>query len=887
METLNLDSDSSAPRRLLAIDGYSLMFRAFFAIPPMQGPSGPTNALFGFFRMVISAVSQFQPTHIAVALDHPSPTFRDELFADYKGGRAATPDELRFQLDAVRGLLRALEIRTIEMPGYEADDVIATLTRVAEEQQLRVDIVTGDRDILQLVADPLVRVHLTKQGVSNLGTMDEAAMREKYGVTAQQYCDFAVLRGDKSDNLPGVRGIGPKTAALLLHQYDNLDGILANVAELPARQRLALEEAAPDLPLFRQLAALDRRVPIDVSLDELRMPTQIDHADAERLFVGSFGLRTAYEKLSELVGHRASEDDHPDLVTTTEAAASLGALLAKEPELLAVTARFDGETGRSSPTILGVGASVEDGTTDVWLTSTPCGPGDSLDAAGLAGISLSGIGLKELLRSLMLTCSMDLNAGELLDLGVLAYVLDASERRTDLAAVAELLQVSWTEEGPQGLFDGNLLEGRLRQELAVIPQLLSLMLARIEAEGVVRLAKEIELPLVKVLARMEIAGVAVDLEVLDEIGAALASEAESTLVAIHALTGPSFNPNSPKQLGTMLFDQLGLPTGKKTKTGYSTDARVLEGLRDQHPLVGLVLRFRELDKLHSTFYEGLKAEVGKDGRIHATFNQTVARTGRISSEHPNLQNIPVRSEEGRQFRRVFVAPTGSLLVAADYSQIELRILAHLSGDLRLIEVLRGSGDVHAMVAASIYGVQPDQVSYEQRAVAKMVAYGLSYGMETYGLATRLGIANEEAEAILSSFFRAFPGLKEYRERVIHEARERGYTTTLLGRRRYLPELRSGNRALRQGAERQAMNAPTQGLAADIFKMALVALDQRLTGTEARLVLQIHDEVVVEAPRADAEGIADVVESTLTGVMDLAVPLVVNVGIGANWAEARR
>ncbi|WP_298208376.1 DNA polymerase I [Ferrimicrobium sp.] len=883
----NQDNHSETALRLLAIDGYSLMFRAFFAIPPMQGPSGPTNALFGFFRMVVSALGQFHPTHLVVALDHPSPTFRDELFGDYKGGRATTPDELRFQLEALRGLLRALGIPSIEMAGYEADDVIATLTSLAEAQQFEVDVVTGDRDILQLVADPLVRVHLTRQGVSHLGTMDEAAMIAKYGVTAEQYCDFAVLRGDKSDNLPGVRGIGPKTAALLLNRYGDLDGILANLEELPARQRGAFEESAVELPLFRQLATLDRAVPLETSLDDLMMPVEIDQAAAERLFIGSFGLRTAYEKLSELVGRRQSTQSRESLSTATKTSASIGDLLAARPKILAVTSRFDGEAGRSSPSILGFGAETKDQGSEVWLTSTPCSSLDLLDASELAGVSLAGIGLKELLRSLDLTCSISLAAGELLDLGVLAYVLDASERRSDLRAVAELLQLGWKDLEPQGLFDGNsTTEAELRQELGAIPQLLSLLLERIEAEGVLRLANEIELPLVKVLTRMEIAGVAIDLGVLDEIGAALASEAASSLAAIHTLTSPSFNPNSPKQLGTVLFDQLGLPTGKKTKTGYSTDAQVLEGLRDQHPLVGLVLRFRELDKLHSTFYEGLKGEVADDGRIHATFNQTVARTGRISSEHPNLQNIPVRSEEGRQFRRVFVAPQGFALVAADYSQIELRILAHLSEDPRLIEVLRSSGDVHAMVAASIYGVAPDQVSYEQRAVAKMVAYGLSYGMETYGLATRLGVTNEEAEAILSAFFSAFPGLKGYRERVIQEARERGYTTTLLGRRRYLPELNSANRALRQGAERQAMNAPTQGLAADIFKMALVALDRELGDGKARLVLQIHDEVVVEAPITDARAVADIVRTTLANVIELAVPLVVNVGIGSNWAEAR-
>ncbi|KJE75920.1 DNA polymerase I [Ferrimicrobium acidiphilum] len=886
MATSSPGGRSEETVRLLAIDGYSLMFRGYYAIPDMHGPSGPTNALFGFFRMLISAIGQFQPHYVAVALDHPSATFRDELYADYKGGRAATPDELRFQLEAVRGLLDALGIPTIEVPGYEADDVIATLTRMATDQQVPTEVVTGDRDILQLVHDPMVRVHLTVQGVSNLATMDEEAIRQKYGVDPNQYCDFAVLRGDKSDNLPGVRGIGAKTAANLLERYGNLDGILAQLPALSPRQRAALEEAAADLPLFRKLAQLDREVPLGRNLGELMLSTDVDLSKAERLFVESFGLRTVFESLRALFdsSEAAVAKVSNKLSGSTQRVDSLRQALNSGSSFVAAAARFDGEAGRVPPSALGFGSEVGVGDSTIWISAQP-NTLDAEDAELLGEVSLVGIGLKELVRSLHILSPSALAPKELIDLGVLAYVLDASERRSDLREVAQLLEVDWVHEASTDLFDVSSDETAISSELGVIPKLLELALTRIEEEGVGRLANEIELPLVKVLTRMEIAGVAVDLDVLETIGSALASEAASSLEEIHALTSPGFNPNSPKQLGTVLFDELGLPHGRKTKTGYSTDARVLESLRE-HPLVSLVLRFRELDKLRSTFYEGLRGEIAEDGRIHATFNQTVARTGRISSEHPNLQNIPVRSGEGRQFRRVFVAPPGSLLVAADYSQIELRILAHLSQDPGLIQVLSSTGDVHSLVAASIYHVDPLTVSYEQRSVAKMVAYGLSYGMEAYGLATRLSIPNEEAEAILSAFFDAYPGLMSYRQEVVRQARELGYTTTLLGRRRYLPELRSSNRALRQGAERQAMNAPTQGLAADIFKMALVALDRELEGTGAQLVLQIHDEVVVEVPAPKADAIAGVVRETMVNVIELAVPLLVNVGVGTNWAEAR-
>lgn len=886
MESSNLGMHSQEGGRLLAIDGYSLMFRGFFAIPEMNGPSGPTNALFGFFRMLISAIGQFKPHYLAVALDHPSATFRDELYAGYKGGRATTPDELRFQLEVVRGLLDAIGIQSIEVPGYEADDVIATLARMATEQRVITEVVTGDRDILQLVSDPLVRVHLTVQGVSTLASMDEIAIRQKYGVEPSQYCDFAVLRGDKSDNLPGVRGIGAKTAASLLERFGSLDGIMAQLDELSARQRMALEEAAADLPLFRKLAQLNRDVPLDRTLEDFRVSTEVDFAKAERLFVDSFGLRTAFESLRGLLSPSATvaAKVSNQLIGSTQRVDSLREALESGSRHVAAAARFNGEAGRVPPSALGFGSEVSVGDSTVWISQQPSQL-DASDIELIGEVSLVGIGLKELVRSLNLLSPSALSPKELIDLGVLAYVLDASQRRSDLREVAQLLGAEWIEESAPDLFDTSSNELAISGELGVIPRLLELALTRIKEEGVDRLASEIELPLVKVLTRMEIAGVAVDADALETIGVALASEAKTTLGEIRALTSPEFNPNSPKQLGTVLFEELGLPHGRKTKTGYSTDARVLESLRE-HPLVSLVLRFRELDKLRSTFYEGLRQEIAEDGRIHATFNQTVARTGRISSEHPNLQNIPVRSDEGRQFRRVFVAAPGSLLVAADYSQIELRILAHLSQDPGLIEILSSTGDVHSLVAASIYGIDPSDVTYEQRSVAKMVAYGLSYGMEAYGLASRLGVSNDEADGILSSFFDAYPGLMSYRQRVIQQARELGYTTTLLGRRRYLPELRSSNRALRQGAERQAMNAPTQGLAADIFKMALVALDGELEGTGARLVLQIHDEVVVEVPSSKADSIARVVRNAMVNVIELAVPLLVNVGVGSNWAEAR-
>lgn len=864
--------------RLLAIDGYSLAFRAFFAITPMTANGQEVNALFGFLRMLARVTSTVQPTHLVVALDAMGPTFRDLRYHEYKGGRAETPEALREQLGMLRGVLDALTIRWVEVPGYEADDILATLATRAEEAGLATTIVTGDRDSLQLVHDPWVEVLLTRQGVTDLARMDEAAVEARFGVRPEHYRDFAVLRGDKSDNLPGVAGIGEKTAARLLGSYGSIDGILAHLDALPPKQRASLEEAREQLPLYRELATLVRDVPLGIGLDALRVAL-LDIAAGEDLVVGTYELRTPFRALLDAFGAGAPrgsrEEAAPppvDRVLPLVVSDDLGALDGEGP--LVAVAHYPGVPGREMPATVVVArggrAVVREGCSAEIATL-------------LDGAEVVGLGTKELVRALRLACGCQTMPARMVDAEVMAYVLDASERHRGLEEIARLAGVTLGEAPSSDLFTA--AAEPLLFAASALPRLVDGLRARAEEEGLAGLVEEIEVPLTRVLTEMEWRGVAVDLGVLDELGAALAEASRSVLGEIHGLVG-ELNPNSPKQLGEVLFDRLGLTPLRRTKTGYSTDAAVLEQLRDAHPLVPLVLRFREIDKLRSTFYEGLRSEVGRDGRIHATYNQTVARTGRISSERPNLQNIPVRSEEGRQFRRVFIAPEGRLLLAADYSQIELRILAHLSKDERLIELLCSGVDVHTMVAASIYGVSPAAVTPEERSVAKMVAYGLSYGMESYGLAQRLGIPGEEADRVVKAFFASFPRLRRYRDAVVEEARERGYTTTLLGRRRYLPELRSPNRALRQGAERQAINAPTQGLAADLFKKALVALADALQDRDAFLVLQVHDEVVVEVAAREADAVAAIVRTTLTGVMELAVPLVVDLGVGPNWEDAK-
>jgi DNA polymerase-1 len=870
------------------VDGYSLLFRAYYALihANMSNRSGdPTSAIFGFLRMLASLVEQLQPTHLAVALDHPGKTFRDELFDQYKAQRKETPPELIQQLEAMRAILDALSVARVEQEGLEADDVIATLAELASRKGLQVRVVTGDRDALQLVDDDAVVVGLTRKGVSDIEWFGEAQVEAKHGIPPARYPDVAVLRGDTSDNLPGVPGIGPKTAAQLISKYGSLESLLGHVEELPEKHRAAVSRLADDLVQAKRLTLLVRDADLGVTVEDLELGSW-DPRRAAQMLVETYDMRRPYDFIAKAFRNR------PALVDGKEGENKPGAVRVHQPKRVhqlnrvfdysqlegatfAASAAFAGTPGRSA--IVKLLLSDQDN----FIELTP--PFEGL-VQKLTDSTLIGSCLKELVRSLAMHHGLDLWPGRLVDLSILGYLLDPDSGAASIKELADrYLGLRNTAEdslfgqsNDSDLIDEVLLAFPLKEELE----------RRLSADRMDELAVRVEIPLTSVLSDMEITGVAVDLDRLDQIGQDLAQEASGLLAEIHGLAGEVFNPNSPKQLGAILFGKLGLASGKKTKTGYSTSASVLESLRDEHPLVDVVLRYREVEKLRNTFYEGLKSEVAPDGRIHATYKQAVARTGRISSEHPNLQNIPIRTNEGKRFREVFVAPAGNLLVVADYSQIELRILAHLSGDANLIAALRGRTDVHAQVAAQVFGIPVEQVTERERSIAKMVAYGLSYGMESYGLAQRLGIETREAELILSAFFRAFPGLKAYREQAVEEARRYGFTTTLLGRRRYLPDLNSPNRAVRESAERQAMNASTQGLAADIFKIALVQLHKELARFDARLVLQIHDEVVVETPGQVAQEVAQTVERVMSQAYQLEVPLLVNVGVGSSWAQAK-
>ena len=894
------------PRTVLLIDGNSLTYRAFFALPTdLATASGQvTNAVFGFTSMLVNLLRDHRPDAIAVALDRPEPTFRHDRIDTYKGNRDAAPDILRQQMGLVREVVEALRIPIFEVVGFEADDVIATLATEGRDAGDDVIIVTGDRDSYQLVEDPYVRVLYNKRGVSDYALYDEAGIEERTGVTPALYPQYAALRGDPSDNLPGVPGVGEKTAAKLIVTYGGLDGIFGHLAEQTPklRENLAAHEAA--VRLNHEVMVLVRDVPLDRTVDDLRFDiAAIDVAEVRRLFE-FLEFNTLFDRLAAALdtdlGPSATEAvvlgaEVESLTTAGEAGAALAGLGEGESPL-AVAAAWSGAEGRSALEGLALVRDAASGAV-VWLPGTLLGDRAVRDRlahlVGGAGRRLAAHQAKPLVRALT---ALDIDVRSLaLDTALAAYLLDPAESRYLLEELVVRYAAARIPDGDAAA-DGQLdLEGSgtpistvaARRALAV-DRLIAPLLAALDAQGLRALNDEIEVPLVGVLARMEDAGVAVDHVELERLRDRLVADADRHRAAIVDAAGHDFNVNSTLQLRQVLFDELGLAPQKKTKTGFSTDAASLEKLAGQHPIIEHLLAYREVEKLRSTYGDGLLQEIGPDGRIHATFNQTVARTGRLSSDQPNLHNIPVRSDLGRGFRKAFIPAPGCQLLVADYNQIELRCIAHLAQDPGLIDSFDSGRDIHTETAARVFAVDPGDVTLEMRSKAKMVSYGLAYGMEAYGLGQRLNIPTEEAAHILDAYFVAFPSVRAYMERTVAEARERGYTETLFGRRRQIPELASSNFRIRQAGERQAMNAGIQGLAADIFKVALVRLDDRLAAgdLDSRLILQVHDEVVLEVPPAEVDGVGALVVEVMSGAAQLCVPLEVNLAVGASWAAAK-
>ena len=886
--------------RLLLLDGHSLAYRAFFALPAENFSTSTgqhTNAVYGFTSMLINVLRDEQPTHVAVAFDVSRQTFRTEEYAEYKAGRSATPTEFQGQISLLHEVLDALKIPFVEVEGYEADDVIATLTTQAVDKGMEVLICSGDRDTLQLVSDQVTVLYPVK-GVSDLSRMTPEAVEAKYGVGPDHYSDLAALVGESSDNLPGVPGVGPKTAAKWINQYGNLTGVVAHVDQIKGKAGDSLREHLDGVLRNRRLNALIRDMPLPVTVDELGRRNW-DREQVHTVFDG-LEFRVLRDRLFSTIEAPTQEAEAGfDVEGVTLAPADVAGWL----EEYAAAGRPVG--------LHVVGAWARGtGDTTALAIATAAGPAAYVDVAGLDDTAEKAVAswLADPRRPKVLhdakgplhalaARGWDLQ-GISTDTALAAYLVRPDQRSYDLSDLVlrnlgRELRAEADGSG-QGMLDFSA-DGDAESRDAMVRARAVLDLAgalgeQLEATGGAHLQREVELPLVHVLAQMERTGIAADVEQMTQLEADFAAKVrEAQEDCYDAIGGEQINLGSPKQLQTVLFDTLGMPKTKKTKTGYTTDADALTDLfaKTEHPFLEALLRHRDASRLRVTV-EGLIKSVADDGRIHTTYQQTIAATGRLSSTDPNLQNIPIRTEEGRRIREVFIVGEGfDALMSADYSQIEMRIMAHLSGDDGLIEAFRSGEDLHRFVGSRVFGVAPEDVSAEMRSKVKAMSYGLAYGLSAFGLSKQLTISTGEAQGLMDEYFARFGGVRDYLRDVVAEARTTGYTQTMLGRRRYLPDLTSDNRQRREMAERMALNAPIQGSAADIIKLAMLRVDAALrdAGARSRQLLQVHDELVLEIAPGERADVEALVRQEMGEAMAMDVPLEVSVGVGRSWHDA--
>ncbi|GAB6932910.1 DNA polymerase I [Calditerricola satsumensis] len=888
--------------KLVLIDGNSIANRAFYALPPLTLASGQhTHAVYGFTTMLLKVLEEERPTHLLVAFDAGKVTFRHARFEAYKGKRHKTPNELSEQFPLIKDVLDAFGIRYHEQEGFEADDIIGTVSAWAEARGLATRIVTGDKDLLQLVS-PYVTVALTRKGISETERYDEAAIRQKYGLTPAQLVDLKGLMGDASDNIPGVPGVGEKTALKLLAQFGSVEEVVRRVDEISGpKLREAIAAHREQALVSKELAVIRRDVPLPFELEDLRYDGFA--LEPVREVFRRLEFKSLLDRLPHVPGARAPGEtstgaEEGDAAPTpldvavagTAEDAALERLLAAPA---AVVVELDGDNYHEAA-LLGIGvysdagalfvpaarveewealrAFLADPTREKWVYDGKRGE----VALRWRGLSLEGIAFDVLIAS---------------------YLLNPTESRhalSDLAPRAGLSLAPDEEVYGKGAKRRALAAGELAAHVCrkaqAIYRLKPLLEREVEEAEMNGLFYDLELPLSRILAAMEHAGFRVDTARLKEMGEEFERRLEELTAEIYRLAGTPFNINSPKQLGEILFDKLGLPPLKKTKTGYSTSADVLEKLQDAHEIVPKILYYRTLGKLKSTYVDGLLKEVNpRTGKIHTIFNQALTATGRLSSAEPNLQNIPIRLEEGRRIRQAFVpSEPGWKLLAADYSQIELRVLAHLSQDEALVDAFHRDMDIHTRTAMDVFGVPEDAVTPLMRRQAKAVNFGIIYGISDYGLSQNLGIPRKEAAAFIERYFDVFRGVKRYMEDVVEEARRKGYVTTLLGRRRFLPDIHSPNYNLRSFAERTARNTPIQGTAADIIKLAMVNLARRLKeeGLRSRLILQVHDELVFEVPEDELAVMRELVPAVMERAVRLSVPLKVDVHVGDTWYDAK-
>lgn len=890
-------SQSTGKDKLLLIDGNSIIYRAFFALPPLTNSSGlHTNAVYGFTTMLLRVLEEERPTHVLVAFDAGKVTFRHESYAEYKGGRQKTPPELSEQFPILKELLQAFAIAQFELGGYEADDIIGTISREASEADKETVIISGDKDMLQLVSDQ-VTVLLTRKGISEVDRYTPEAVHEKYQLTPGQIVDLKGLMGDTSDNIPGVAGVGEKTALKLLHEYGTVENVLAQVGELKGKLRENIEAGSESAVISKRLATIFREVPLGRSIADIGWGGYDDATLAAALRKLEFKSLVERLDLSGADGGEAAESSAEatyEIVRVDQA--GWDGLLSALDGAEALLVEAAGDNPHQSE---GIGLAIAAGdqcyvVPYALMTSEEASP----FIAWLGDADKPKYGA-DLHRADLVLAKWGISfAGHAFDVQLAAYLLDPTEVDPSLGGLLQRYGLSGiaSDEAVYGkgakfkVPEDEALAAHLAAKADAIRRLREPLSAQLEELGMHRLYYELEQPLSIVLGAMEKQGITVKPESLEELGADFSKRIEQMTADIHRLAGVEFNIGSPKQLGEVLFDRLGLPVIKKTKTGYSTDAEVLEKLEPYHEIVRQILYYRQLTKLQSTYIEGLLKEIRPEtGKIHTFYRQTIAATGRLSSQYPNLQNIPIRLEEGRQIRKAFVPDrSGWQIVAADYSQIELRVLAHISGDDGLKEAFLNELDIHTKTAMDVFGVTAGEVDANMRRQAKAVNFGIVYGISDYGLSQNLNITRKEAATFIEQYFQAFPGVRNYMDTIVEQAKSEGYVTTLLERRRYLPDIRSSNFNLRSFAERTAMNTPIQGTAADIIKLAMIQMDEALRerGLKSRMLLQVHDELVFEVPEDEMAEMTKLVPQVMESAIKLDVPLKADVSVGTNWYEAK-
>ncbi len=873
-------------KKVVLIDGNSLAYRAFFALPLLNNDKGiHTNAIYGFTMILLRILEEEKPSHILVAFDAGKTTFRHKTYTEYKGGRQKTPPELSEQMPFIRELLDSYKIKRYELENYEADDIIGTLSKAAEEKDTEIKIITGDKDLLQLISDKTT-VDITRKGISEVDSYTPNFLNEKLGISPIQIIDMKGLMGDSSDNIPGVPGVGEKTAIKLLKEYGTVENLYEHLEEIKGKLKEKLQENKEQALMSKELATIHREAPITVALDDIEY-SGYDEQAVVSLFK-ELNFQTLLDKMNVTEAEEKNEltevyYEHVDVINKEHLTQSATLFI----EIM--------DEHYHQADIQGIGIVNENGSyfipTEVALSSedfkkwandernrkTLLDGKKAIVALKCKGIELRGIDF---------------------DLMIAAYIVNSADAAEDIAAIAKKkgyfnLQSDEAVYG-KGAKRKEPEEKQLREHIIRKAVALSVLREQFEVElsenHQLELYEQLELPLSFVLAEMEYTGIKVDKTRLEEMRDQLTERLTNLEKEIHELAGEAFNINSPKQLGIILFEKLNLPSAKKTKTGYSTSADILEKLEGAHDIIPAILTYRQLGKLNSTYLEGLLKVINTEtGKVHTRFNQVLTQTGRLSSIDPNLQNIPIRLEEGRKIRQAFVPSNEDwVLFAADYSQIELRVLAHIANDEKLIEAFQNDLDIHTQTAMDVFKVSADEVTSNMRRQAKAVNFGIVYGISDYGLSQSLNISRKEAGLFIERYLESYPGVQDYMKEIVHEAKQDGYVCTLLQRRRYIPDITSRNFNIRGFAERTAMNTPIQGSAADIIKKAMIELSNALKneGLQSKLLLTVHDELIVEAPKEEIEVLKELIPRVMENALQLKVPLKVDYSFGPTWYDAK-